>query len=69
MTELGSGTSRQRLARLPMTSGQFVKSLCTIGPAPVQMSGMLSIRSDCVLAVQGLVVFFIDLSFLREQST
>ena len=28
MTELGSDTSRQRLARLPMTSGQFVKSLC-----------------------------------------
>ena len=24
---------------------------------------------DCVWAVQGLVVFFIDLSFLREQST
>jgi len=24
---------------------------------------------DCVLAVQGLVVFFIDLSLLREQST
>ena len=29
MTVLGSGTSRQRLARLPMTSGQFVKSSCT----------------------------------------
>ena len=24
---------------------------------------------DCVWAVQGLVVYFIDLSFLREQST
>ena len=29
MTVLGSGTSRQRLARLLMTSGQFVKSWCT----------------------------------------
>ena len=29
MTVLGSGTSRQRLARLPMTSGQSVKSSCT----------------------------------------
>ena len=29
MTVLGSGTSRQRLARLLMKSGQFVKSSCT----------------------------------------
>jgi len=29
MTAIGSGASRQRLERLPMTSGQFVKSSCT----------------------------------------
>ena len=42
-----------------------------IGPALVQMSGMLSVRRDVVIVcelLQGLVVFFIDLLFLREQS-
>jgi len=42
-----------------------------IGPAPVQMSGMLSVSRAVVIVgglLQGLVVFFIDLSFLREQS-
>jgi len=37
----------------------------------VQMSGMLSVRRAVVIVcglLQGLVVFFIDLSFLREQS-
>jgi len=29
-----------------------------IGPAPVQMSGMLSVRRDCVWAVAGFGRFF-----------
>jgi len=42
-----------------------------IGPALVQMSGMLSVHRAVVIVfdlLQGLVVFVIDLSFLREQS-
>jgi len=42
-----------------------------IGPAPVQMSGMLSVLRAFVIVcelLQGLVVFFIDLLFLREES-